>query len=660
MNQRTPELAPIILKPGFMIGHKPPIYEKLYDGQFSSLYCLHNSPYPEIKPPMVSCSRRLISSLSAIALVSTQITSVYAQAPVRAPYGTDLCQNQTEAGFRSQVQKITETAITRGISNVNYTALVLDAWRKGDLDNVINRQVDTAVAEVADESSWKDLVKSLASRQKAKELATNVAERVYRSENVTKSLEALSINVGVVIGKRIELATLDAAQPTMRCVRAFLGHRYGQTVATIVSRDTGKEFDLNPKSLEADINKGDILISGSGAIAGAVILMVRRTVANMARRVGQRVVGAVLGRLVSVVAGGIGLILIAKDIWDMRNGVLPIIAAEMKSDTSNEKIREELSGVLKTQLADQAKILSAQTADKVVGIWQEFRRVHAKVVELSAKHEGFKAFLDTVNRDDMPRLDRVAAIVLANEGEDGVIKRLADGTLNEAVKKMGEDALQIAEDTNSLEESFGWIKLTNAKLKPILDHDIHRQSNPDQFSKPGLAKLLTLDDPLAITRLTALTREMRAPLFELEGEKLKKLAREFNTNELQTLSRYLTGLKPGAKSRIINAVAFNPVQFRKISSPGVREAILRSEDQQAAVNLMLRSGGLANLPAIPDDIDLAMKGAIDPMLIWEKHTLPVIVIGFIGFIFFAIFWRLLFGRRPKVIIKQSDLKQGQA
>ena len=33
-----------------------------------------------------------------------------------------------------------------------------------------------------------------------------------------------------------------------------------------------------------------------------------------------------LGRLVSVVAGGVGLVLIAKDIWDFRHGVLPIIA----------------------------------------------------------------------------------------------------------------------------------------------------------------------------------------------------------------------------------------------------------------------------------------------------------------------------------------------
>ena len=77
---------------------------------------------------------------------------------------------------------------------------------------LIARQVDLAVEEVLEEQSWKDLVKSLAYKEKAKELATNVAERVYRSENVIKALDTLSQSVGAAIGKRIEFATLDAGR----------------------------------------------------------------------------------------------------------------------------------------------------------------------------------------------------------------------------------------------------------------------------------------------------------------------------------------------------------------------------------------------------------------------------------------------------------------
>ena len=69
-----------------------------------------------------------------------------------------------------------------------------------------------------------------------------------------------------------------------------------------------------------------MLVEGSEGIAGTVVLVVRRQLANMAARIGQRVVGSILSRLVSVVAGGVGLVLIAKDIWDFRHGVLPIVA----------------------------------------------------------------------------------------------------------------------------------------------------------------------------------------------------------------------------------------------------------------------------------------------------------------------------------------------
>ena len=347
--------------------------------------------------------------------------------------------------------------------------------------------------------------------------------------------------------------------------------------------------------------------------------------------------------------------LIAKDIWDFRNGVLPIIATEMKSEGAHEKIREELAQVLKTQLTEQTRSLSARTADKVVGIWQEFRRVHAKIVDLAGRHDRFKTFLDSIGRDDMPKLDRVAAIILANEGEAGILKRLNDGTLDTAVKKFNNNALQIAEDTNSIEQSFGWINLTSGKLKPVLENELHRRAKPDAFTKVGLSKILALGDRTAIIRLTELSREARDPLIGLEPERLITLAKSLDTSELNTLSRYMTGLKPGAKSRILNAVAFDPVQFRKIAPENIREAILRSDDQQAAVALMLRSDGLSAISLIPDDLEMVLAGRIDPMLIWQKHTIPLIVIGFLGFIFFVLFWRLLFGRRPKVVIKASDI-----
>ena len=213
-------------------------------------------------------------------------------------------------------------------------------------------------------------------------------------------------------------------------MQAFLGRRYGTTVAGVVSTDAGKEYSIDPAKGGAQVTTGQVLVEGSGGIAGTVVLVVRRQLSNMAARIGQRVIGSILSRLVSVVAGGIGLVLIAKDIWDFRHGVLPIVASEMKSKATKDKVREEIAKTIAEHIGDSLKEIADKTAERVVEIWLEFRRAHAKVLELADRNEAFKRFLDTLRPADLPRLDEVVALVLASEGEAGVHRRLDDGTLN--------------------------------------------------------------------------------------------------------------------------------------------------------------------------------------------------------------------------------------
>jgi hypothetical protein len=159
-----------------------------------------------------------------------------------------------------------------------------------------------------------------------------------------KALEGVAVGIGRRIGKRIELATVDTAGPATQCMQAFLGPRYGATIARIVADWYWTRVRRRSQQRAApEVSTGQVLIEGTDSLAGTVVLVVRRQLSNMASRIGQRVVGSILGRLVSVVAGGVGLILIAKDIWDFRHGVLPIIGTEMKSKDTKDKVREELA-----------------------------------------------------------------------------------------------------------------------------------------------------------------------------------------------------------------------------------------------------------------------------------------------------------------------------
>ena len=67
----------------------------------------------------------------------------------------------------------------------------------------------------------------------------------------------------------------------------------------------------------------------------------------------------------------------------------------MKSKATKDKVREELAKSIAEQIGDSLKEISDKTAERVVEIWLEFRRAHAKVVELADRQDGFKRFLDT-------------------------------------------------------------------------------------------------------------------------------------------------------------------------------------------------------------------------------------------------------------------------
>jgi hypothetical protein len=601
---------------------------------------------------VLSFFRSAISCLAAAALALGQLTPVRAAAGMsRAEY--EACQARDESGFRAAIEAITLKGLEAGLANVDYKALVADEWRRGNVDEIVDREVDRAIGEVREESSWFQLWSSLASREKAQELATTAAERVYRSEPMKKAIEALAVGLGKEVGKRIELATIDTAGPATQCMQAFLGRRYGTTVARIVADGAGKEYTVDPSKGGAHVSTGQVLAEGGQGIAGAVVLVVRRQLSSMAARIGQRIVGSILSKLVSVVASGIGLVLIAKDIWDFRHGVLPIIASEMKSKETKAKVREELAKSISEQINDGLKEIAEKTAERVVEIWLEFRRAHAKVIELAERRPDFKAFLETVKADDLPRLDEVVALVLAGEGEDGILKRLGDGTLHRAVTSLPGGALEIAREARSLETALQWAAVAGTSLPRVVDYELHRRTAPQAFTRASLQRLLGLDDRLAIVRLASLTPAARAPLFELETAELKALARALDEAQLDSLSLYLTKLDKAPAQRVLRAVAQSPVRMAELGKPGVRDAIIASSDQAAAVAMMLQVNAVPDPGVMLEHVNLVLNGRISPWLLWEKHPVALLATAILALAFLLMLKRLLFGSRQRIVVQQG-------
>src|SRR5690606_39861085 len=68
----------------------------------------------------------------------------------------EACQTGDEQAFRAAVELITAKALQAGLAAIDFKAVVAEEWRRTGLDETLDKQVDLAVAEVHDESSWGD------------------------------------------------------------------------------------------------------------------------------------------------------------------------------------------------------------------------------------------------------------------------------------------------------------------------------------------------------------------------------------------------------------------------------------------------------------------------------------------------------------------------
>jgi len=557
------------------------------------------------------------------------------------------CQTTDETAFREAIRAITHTALKQGTARLDYEQIVTDKWREGGLDRIVDQRVDIARSQVREETSWGKLLQSLAYREQAKELAEAVAERTYRSDALKMALEELATEVGTEIGRAIVLTTTDAAMPAQRCLNAYLGPRYGSTVARSVNQDANAAFEIDPKENTAAVGSGTLLIETSAGITGAVLLLVRRQMARMARRLGQRLIGSILGRVVSVVAGGVGLVLVAKELWELRHGVLPIIAEEMKSADSKAKVRAELASSIREQIETHVDELAQRTADRIVDIWHDFRRAHAQVVKLAEQQPAFKAFIDQARPEQLPRLDQIVALVLAKDGEPGVMRRMEDGTLHSALNQLPEAGLQIAREKRSLDTGLKWQALAGDKIDKVVSYEIYTLAEPDSFSRTSLDRVLELGDKLAVTRVAQVGSDARNVLLELDTPKLISLARTLTETELNTLARYLTGLSSDASQRVLRMVAEQPARMQALTSPRVRDAIIASRNQAAAVGMMLSDTTVIDFHMIASHIQLAWEGQVSPVLLWDRHPVSVIGLGVLVLMILLMLRSLLFGRRRR-------------
>jgi hypothetical protein len=190
----------------------------------------------------------------------------------------------------------------------------------------------------------------------------------------------------------------------------------------------------------------------------------------------------------------------------------------------------------------------------------------------------------------------------------------------------------------------------------VVDLGIYRWLPVEGLTSENLQKILSINDRIAVGRIANLDPQARDYILSLPGDQMRDFARRLNDRQLAAFADYERNLEPIAAKRLLRAVADDPAVMLELTTEGLREAILKSRDQLAALNMIIHDDAsltsLFNYTRIFKDAELVQKGVVSFRVFWERYWAAVLLGGFLLLVILSWLRRLLFGR-PQIIIKEG-------
>ena len=169
-----------------------------------------------------------------------------------------------------------------------------------------------------------------------------------------------------------------------------------------------------------------------------------------------------------------------------------------------------------------------------------------------------------------------------------------------------------------------------------------------------LQKILSLNDKIAVARIANLEPKARDLILNLPASQMRDFARRLNDQQLAAFADYQRTLEPNAARRLLRAAGEDPRIMQELSGPALRQAIVNSRDQLAALDMALHDDtSLIGYGRILKDAELVRDGAVGYRVFWERYWLALLVAGFVLLLFLSWLRRLLFGR-PTIVIRESQ------
>ena len=591
--------------------------------------------------------------------------SVRAQSPSPVSYTFEECAQVSEAGLRDELNRITQTVFTEGRQDISVSAIVERNWRDLGMDTVIDQEVDKAVVLVRDDTPFWKRIWSAWSPSAAEELAVRVVNEAFGTNAFETQFNELSTQVANDIVGEIRLVTAESASTALVCMQEFIGDRFSNTMSGVLDKQIQEELEVLIGNPDTDINFIDILETHSNFAGGVAVVIGTRIGTGIAKKlatvVAKNIVTRIISRaLVRVVTMGLPVIgwivggyLIVKDVFDSKDGALPLIGDSLKGDEVKAELRARTAEGVNEELRTELPVLGRNIANSTYSKWQDFRRKFSRVLDLAENLPRFKSILDRTEIDQVAKLAEL--VYLVEEDEPEQLEGLIENGDFEFILTLPEEVLEILRVTGKSDILISWAEFAKELVLQVVETELYLVASPTDFKDwADLERVLALGAEVLIQRLMLLESDARDALLGLPTAHAQQLLDAFSTEDLTWLANsYLTILDAQKRNVLIDRVLRQPGLMAELGNEVVRKALTDSQDFAQALDYISQNTGeepiVGQVLGMLTKIRPALSGELPWPLFLHYEGAILRSVGWVlaGLIALSILWRIVFFRRQR-------------
>src|SRR5262249_34891324 len=150
------------------------------------------------------------------------------------------------------------------------------------------------------------------------------------------------------------------------------------------------------------------------------------------------------------------------------------------------------------------------------------------------------------------------------------------------------NGLKIAAEQKSLEKGLQWTAAAGEDLPRVVESGLYRWLTPGEVTNENIKKILSLNDKASIARLASLEPGARDIILSRPADLTQRFALRLNAQQLTAFADYKRNLQPAAARRLVGLAMEDPAIMQGLSGEGLRQAVIGSRDQLAALNMLIR------------------------------------------------------------------------